>query len=206
MKKVKVLVINLDNIDFTRDCLEDLSKQTTTDFEVVLVDQNSSESGTSEFLDSVNYPNVEVVRNETNKPLNEVWNWFHEKYKNEILCYLNNDVLLPTNFIESTIQVFDAEPYVGIVCHSTNHPDYQEETSELKYEIVEPFVNMQGWDFSIRGPLFPKVPSYLKTYCGDDFIFNDIYTKGFNLAYVLNSPIIHYEGQSKKSMKTSGID
>lgn len=206
MKKLKILIVNLDNIEFTRDCLKDLQTQTSDDFEIVLVDQASTEEGTSEFLNSITYDNVEIVRNSENMPLNHVWSWFHATYKNEYLCFLNNDINLCSNFVESTIAVFEKEPYVGIVVHSTNHMSYCTEQEQLNYKVVEPFVNMQGWDFSLRHALFPTLPNYIKTYCGDDFIFHSIYERGFNLAYVLNSPIIHYEGQSKKSMKTSGVE
>ncbi len=206
MKKLKILIINLDNIEFTRNCLSDLENQTSDDFEIVLVDQNSSELGTSEFLDSITNEKIEIVRNPENYPLNDMWSWFQSNYKNEYLCYLNNDINLASNFVESTIKVLDREHNVGIAVHSTNHPDYSFESEELNYVIVPPFVNMQGWDFTIRRDLFPKLPNYIKTYCGDDFIFNSVYQKGFDLAYILNSPIIHYEGQSKKSMKTSGVE
>lgn len=206
MKKLKILIVNLDNKEFTRNCLKDLENQTSDDFEIVLVDQASIEEGTAEFLDSVIDPRVEVVRNQENTPLNYVWSWFNNTYKNEYLCCLNNDINLASNFVESTIAVFEKEPYVGIVVHTTNHNGYSTERKVLDYRIVEKFRYMQGWDFTIRKVLFPKLPDYIKTYCGDDFIFNYVYERDFDLAYVLNSPIIHYEGQSKKSMKTSGVE
>jgi GT2 family glycosyltransferase len=65
---------------------------------------------------------------------------------------------------------------------------------------------MQGWDYSIRRNLFVTIPEQLKTYCGDDFIFYNLYKQGYDLAYVTSSPMIHFEGQSKKFMKTSGIE
>lgn len=206
MKKLKILVINLDNLEFTKTCLKDLSKQTNKNFDIVLVDQNSKEEGTKVFLDSLFYDNLEIIRNKINKPLHDVWNWFANTYENEYLCFLNNDVELATNFVESIIEVFDKEPKVGIVVHTTNHEKYDIESNNLNYIVVEPFKYMQGWDFSIRKEIYPNVPSYLKTYCGDDYIFNNIYEQGYNLAYILSSPMIHYEGQSKKSMTTNGYE
>ncbi len=206
MKKLKILIVNLDNIEFTRNCLKDLETQTSDDFEIVLVDQASTEEGTTEFLDSIDNEQIEIVRNLENTPLNYVWSWFNKTYKNEYLCCLNNDINLASNFVETIIEVFEREPYVGIVVHSTNHPSYTTERKILDYRKVEKFRYMQGWDFTIRKVLFPKLPEYIKTYCGDDFIFNYVYERDFELAYVLNSPIIHYEGQSKKSMKTSGVE
>jgi GT2 family glycosyltransferase len=206
MKKLKILVVNLDNKEFTKNCLVDLSNQNNKDFDIVLVDQNSQEMGTKEFLDTLNYDNLELVINKENTPLNYVWNWFIKTYKNEYLCFLNNDVVLPTNFVDTTINVFEKENNVGLVVHSTNHDFYDSESDELKYHIVEPFKYFQGWDFTARREILPIIPDYIKTYCGDDFIFNNIYEKGFDLAYILNSPIIHFEGSSKKSMKTSGVE
>jgi hypothetical protein len=65
---------------------------------------------------------------------------------------------------------------------------------------------MQGWDFSIRRNLFTLIPEQIKTYCGDDFLYHNLYQKGYDMAYITSSPMIHFEGQSKKFMKTSGVE
>jgi hypothetical protein len=64
---------------------------------------------------------------------------------------------------------------------------------------------MQGWDFSIRRDVFTLIPEQLKTYCGDDFLFHNLYEKGFDLAYITSSPMVHFEGQSKPFMIHGGI-
>ena len=64
---------------------------------------------------------------------------------------------------------------------------------------------MQGWDFSIRRNVFTLIPEQLKTYCGDDFLFHNLYKKGFDLAYITSSPMIHFEGQSKPYMIHGGV-
>jgi hypothetical protein len=76
----------------------------------------------------------------------------------------------------------------------------------LEYTIVEPNLYRQGWDFSIRRNIFQLIPEKLKTYCGDDFLFYKLYEQKYDLAYVTSSPMIHFEGQSKQFMKTSGIE
>lgn len=202
--KLRVLVINLNNKDYTRNCINLLLKQTFTDFKITLFDQNSSEEGTKEMLDHFEGMNVDVVRSENNLPVNQVWNWFYKNHKEEILCFLNNDVLFYDNFISQTIEVFEKELYVGIVVHSTNHENYNNKKDFLEYTVVEPRKFMQGWDFSIRRPLFTLIPEELKTYCGDDFLFDNLYKKGFNLAYITSSPMIHFEGKSKPHMIHGG--
>jgi GT2 family glycosyltransferase len=204
---MRILVVNWNNLEFTKQCALDLRDQLPNNkFNVVIVDQASTEEGTELGLKSCGGDHFEIVFNKENKPLNSVWNWFKETYDDEILCFLNNDVRIPSNFVTDTMKVFEKHDNVGIVVHATNHLSYNKKLNELEYTIVEPFKYMQGWDYSIRRKLWKNIPVIFKTYCGDDFQFDNVYKQGYNLAYVTSSPIIHYEGMSKKFMKTSGIE
>lgn len=205
MMTLRVLVLNLNNLDFTKQCISDLLKQDVTDFAITLVDQGSTEPGTIEYLKGLPI-NIDVIFNSKNEPVNKMWNWFYQNHNEELLCFLNNDVRITHNFISDTIKVFKEEPSVGVVVHATNHPNYQCVRPELNYVVVPKSNNMQGWDYTIRRECFTLIPSELKTYCGDDFIYHHLYEMGYNMAYVLSSPMIHYEGQSKKSMTTSGLE
>jgi GT2 family glycosyltransferase len=203
---IRILVVNLNNKEYTKNCINNLLSQTYENFKLTIVDQNSSEEGTQEFLETLTDSRIEIVRNKENRPLNHVWNWFHQTYTDEILCFLNNDVIITDNFISDTIEVFLKELNVGIVVHSTNHESYTVKKTSTEYTIVERGRYMQGWDYSIRRNLFTTIPEQLKTYCGDDFIFHNLYKQGYDVAYVTSSPMIHFEGQSKKFMKTSGVE
>ena len=203
--KLRVLILNLNNLEYTKQCVEDLSNQDNQDFELTIIDQGSTERGTKEYLLSL-FNEHDIIFNQINESVNKMWNWFHEKYDEDLLCFLNNDVRLPHNFISDTIKVFEKEEKVGVVVHATNHLKYQKILPELEYVVVPKFVNMQGWDYTIRRECFTKIPEQLKIYCGDDFLYHNLYEKGYDMAYVLSSPIIHYEGQSKKFMTTSGME
>jgi GT2 family glycosyltransferase len=203
---IRILVVNLNNKEYTKNCINNLLSQTYENFKLTIVDQNSSEEGTQEFLETLTDSRIEIVRNKENRPLNHVWNWFYQTYTDEILCFLNNDVIITDNFISDTIEVFLKEPNVGIVVHSTNHESYTVKKTSTEYTIVERGRYLQGWDYSIRRNLFTTIPEQLKTYCGDDFIFHNLYKQGYDVAYITSSPMIHFEGQSKKFMKTSGVE
>lgn len=203
---IRILVVNLNNKEYTKNCINNLLSQTYKNFKLTIVDQNSSEEGTQEFLETLTDLRIQIVRNEENQPLNHVWNWFHQTYTEEILCFLNNDVIITDNFIYDIMEVFNKETQVGIVVHSTNHESYTAKKTPTEYTIVERDRYMQGWDYSIRRDLFTPIPEQLKTYCGDDFIFHNLYKQGYDVAYVTSSPMIHFEGQSKKFMKTSGVE
>ena len=203
--EIRVLVINLNNKDYTKNCINSLINQKCKNFKITLFDQNSNQIGTEEMLDYFKDKNVDVIKNKTNDPVNSVWNWFYNNHTEDILCFLNNDVLIYDNFISDVIHVFEHEPNVGVAVHSTNHNDYTTKKEITEYKVVEPKNFMQGWDFSIRRDVFTLIPEQLKTYCGDDFLFHNLYEKGFDLAYITSSPMIHFEGQSKPYMIHGGV-
>jgi hypothetical protein len=195
---LRVLVINLNNLEYTRACLDNLLAQSHLDFKITVIDQNSSQQNTKEILNSYKSSNINIVYHSENKPLNYTWNWFATTYNEDILCFLNNDVVITDNFITDIINVFKLENNVGIVVHATNHEEYTKKDTQTKYVICEKNKYMQGWDFSIRRLLFKKIPSELITYCGDDFIFQSIYDSNCNIAYITSSPMIHFQGKSEK--------
>jgi len=112
---------------------------------------------------------------------------------------------LPRNFVQDTLAVFNKEPHVGCVVHTTNHLKYQTAKPELSYEVVKNNYR-QGWDFSMRRVAYNLIPKQLHFFCGDDFLFEELYRKSWKLAYVTSSPIIHYQGKTKRPKGISNKD
>jgi hypothetical protein len=68
-----------------------------------------------------------------------------------------------------------------------------------EYEILERGKYRQGWDISIRKSVWTPIPDNLRIYCGDDFVFENMYKNGYDCAIATSSPIVHYLGQTRKS-------
>lgn len=200
--RISILVVNLNNLEFTKNCVNDLLNQ-DINFNLTIIDQNSSEYGTWDYLDDLFsrhskgefYGKINVLsiyNTGYNKPLNYIWNEFVESSSTEFVCLLNNDVRLSPNFLSSAINVLDKEPQVAIVNHTTNSKDFSQWSDNLIYEIQDlPY--RQGWDLIFRKQLYIKIPKQLKFFYGDDYIYSKFYDRGYKGAYILNSPIIHYE-------------
>lgn len=205
MNKIGVLVVNINNLDYTRGCIADLLKQTRP-FDLTIIDQNSNEAGTKEYLNKIAKTyNFKVVFNNENIDLNRIWNSFYLNNKNKYLCFLNNDVRLPDNFIADTIDIFEREDDVGCVVHATNHPNYSRKINQLKYIVLDRKIK-QGWDFTIRRSAYNIIPDELHVYCGDDYLFEMMYRSNLKTAFALSSPIIHYQGKSMKYLKEPPSD
>lgn len=200
--KISVLVVNLNNLSYTKRCLDDLLNQDIV-FNLRLVDQNSSELGTKEFFDDfftkhsngefygkIDY--LEISNTGFNKPLNHLWNDYVKESSTEFICLLNNDVRISPNFLSSSISVLEKEPDVGFVNHVTNNSAYSSWSDSLEYVIMEsPY--RQGWDPIFRKSCYSPIPDELKFFYGDDYIYSKLYSWGYKGAYVLNSPMIHLE-------------
>jgi len=202
MNKTGVIVINLNTLTYTRKCIEDLLKQNVS-FDLTLIDQASVEVGIKELFESVKKHwkgrgRLTIKYNSINEPLNEVWNTFAKESDNEYLCYLNSDVRIPCNFIKDSESVFSLEPTVGITVHSTNQPHWLDNASyQLNYKIPPNQKIKQGWDFTIRKSDWEIIPEIFQIFYGDDFIFYKLLLKNRKIAYILNSPILHFQGMSQ---------
>lgn len=193
--KLSVLVVNINNLQYTRNCIFDLESQDYQDFELIVVDQGSTENGTEEYLNFLELKGVKIIRNGFNKPLNWIWNEFYRNSNSDYLCCLNNDVKLSPNFVSDTIKILDKESEVGIVIHTTNSSKYNKILNTLEYVYLDWRIK-QGWDFTIRKSAYVEIPEILKFYWGDDWIFHNAYERGFNVAICLSSPIVHYGEKS----------
>ena len=202
MNKTEVLLINLNTREYTRKAIEDLLKQNVP-FDLTLIDQASEEVGIKELFESIKKHwngrgRLTIKYNSINEPLNEVWNKFAKESPNEYLCYLNSDVRIPSNFIKDSESVFSLEPTVGITVHSTNNPHWLANAShQLNYKIPHNQKIKQGWDFTIRKSDWEVIPKIFQIFYGDDFIFYKSLLKNRKIAYILNSPILHFQGMSQ---------
>ena len=194
-----VFIANINNWKMTENLLNDLKKQTHL-CKIYLVDNGSTEDGTQEFLIRVKKDrNIRVIENKSNVDLNKLWNDFYWSTGDPYLCFLNNDLRIPSNFTEDSIDVFEKEEDVGCVLHSCNHPDYQESTN-LNY-VVLPNPLTQGWAFTLRRSAYYPLPNDVEFFGGDDLIFTRMWETRWRTAMVLSSPIIHLCAQSRQFYK-----
>lgn len=201
---VGVLIVNLNNLQLTKNCINSLKKQLNTNFNIYLFDQNSDEIDTGEYLNNCEKEGISVYRNSENVPLNHLWNNFKNICDNKYLCFLNNDVVLSNTFIDDTIKILNIEPTVGAVIHVTNNPKYLQAKNNLEYKIFTEKPLYQGWDFTIRKSIMPEIPKTLQIFGGDDYIFAKINNLGHKIAIAYSSPIIHYKEKTRTKILNIG--
>ena len=110
---VSIIIPHWNGIDVITECLESLQKATYPNFEVIIVDNNSSD-------DSVNYlrknfPKVIIFENKQNEGYAGGCNRGSEIAKGEYILFLNNDTVHNPNWIEPLVSILKENPRIAAV-------------------------------------------------------------------------------------------
>jgi hypothetical protein len=191
-----ILIVNYNNLNYTKNCIDGLLKQINKNFKIYLYDQNSIEPNTGKYLNECEAMGITVIRNTSNVPLNHLWNNFKNICSLKYLCFLNNDIELSNMFVDDTIMILETNNEVGVVIHSTNMLNNVMSENTLRYSILNP-PYYQGWDFTLRRELMPELNPNMLIFGGDDYIFAKIVNSGYKIALAYSSPIIHFKEKTR---------
>ena len=110
--KVSVIILNWNGRRYLDDCLTSLQAQTYTDFEVILVD-NGSTDGSVEWV-AEHFPQVRMICNETNVGFAAGNNQAICASQAEFVVTLNNDTRVELDWLASLVAVAEEDPSVGM--------------------------------------------------------------------------------------------
>lgn len=107
-----IIVLNYNGKSHLKDCLGSLLKQTYRPFEVVLVDNASSDDSVA-FVRR-EFPDVRVVENPVNSGFAEGNNVGARNASGDMLIFLNNDTEAPTDWLEHLVKGACSDESIGI--------------------------------------------------------------------------------------------
>jgi GT2 family glycosyltransferase len=115
---VSVIIPNLDGRDILACCLRSLERQTFKDFEVIIVD-NGSTDGSVEMVRS-DFPWLEIViENDNNLGFAKACNQGIKAASADLIALLNNDTEAHPAWLAELVQAADADPEVGMFASKT---------------------------------------------------------------------------------------
>ncbi|HEX6513575.1 MAG TPA: glycosyltransferase family 2 protein, partial [Chloroflexota bacterium] len=109
--RVTVAVPNWNGARFLPACLDSLRAQTFRDFEAVVVDNGSTDDSLPLLFDG--YPEVRVVRWDSNRGVAAAFNEGVRQCNGELLALLNNDMELDAGFLAAMVEALDADVRAG---------------------------------------------------------------------------------------------
>jgi len=122
-KEVSIIIPTKDALPLIKQCLLSIQRNTVgMDYEVIVVD-NASKDGTTEFVTGSELTlDGKYIRNKENKSFSVANNQGVSIAKGNYLCFLNNDTLVTRNWLVNMLKVFKEEDNIGIVGARLVHP------------------------------------------------------------------------------------
>lgn len=106
--RASVIIPNWNGRDLLKDCLSSVVNQTYKHFEVVVVDNNSSDDSIS-FVEN-NFSAIRLIKLDQNYGFAKAINIGVKKSKAEYVIFLNNDTSVNANWLENLIKCADLHP------------------------------------------------------------------------------------------------
>lgn len=120
--KVSIVILTLNQLEYTKLCLDSIYKNTKGQFEVIVVD-NGSKNETKEYLIDFQRKNsnVKLIFNKVNKGYAGGNNQGIAASVGDYIIFMNNDVIVTPSWSDILIGVAEADSSCGIVGPVTNN-------------------------------------------------------------------------------------
>lgn len=112
-KLVSIVVVTRNRKDIVLDCLQSVLKMNYPNFEIILVDNGSSD-GTSIAVKK-EFPQVNIVESQENLGLNGGKNLGQKQAKGDYILFLDSDTIVDENLLKELVKVAENDQRVGIV-------------------------------------------------------------------------------------------
>lgn len=109
---VSIVILNWNGLRYLKDCLTSLQAQTYTDFEVILVD-NGSTDGSAEWV-AKHFPQVRLIRNEVNLGFAAANNQAICASTAPYVATLNNDTRVEPDWLAALVAAAERNPNIGM--------------------------------------------------------------------------------------------
>ena len=156
---ISIIIPTFNQLPFTRLCLQFVKKYTKEPYELIVVD-NGSTDGTVAFLQK--YPGIKLITFPDNRGFATACNAGLKVSRGRYIVLLNNDVLVTPFWLTNLIRVLDSRPDVGMSLPVTNLT-YGPQCIQVSYSNLEAMVHFaRNYNRSNPGRWMevPRLPNY----------------------------------------------
>ncbi|MBK8382120.1 MAG: glycosyltransferase [Ignavibacteria bacterium] len=98
-----------------KDCITSLFNQTFTDFEIIFVDNNSSDGSYDFMKENYDSEKISLIRSEINLGFAGGNNLGFRHCKGELIVLLNNDTVTDKHWLKGLVECIESDEKTGIV-------------------------------------------------------------------------------------------
>jgi len=228
---VSVIIVNYNDKNHILRCLGSLSKQTYKNFEVIFVD-NASTDGSVEYLKEIkkylDLPSLRIIVSNVNLGCCGGNNLGIKYARGEYLILLNPDTCMAPTWLEELVKAARSDSKIGICQSKILYPDHRINTTgglidfyglatcrgigeidKCQYdESLEGFFFASGASLLIKKSVFEDIGSLddkLFLYYDDVDLSWRARLKGYYIHYVPTSLCIHFESSSLRQFREASL-
>lgn len=220
--KTSIIVLTFNGLELNKKCITSILKNTEGDFEIVIVD-NASSDGTVDYLKSLDDSRINIEYNKNNVGFAEGNNQAAKMAKGELLVFLNNDTEVTKNWIMPLQKAIGSKD-VGVAGSKLLYPDGKIQHAGVVFSykgmprhIYRRFENdfspankerefqaVTGACLAIKKELFVRLSGFDEGYINGledvDLCFK-VRELSLKVMYCPKSTVIHHESVSKDRFK-----
>jgi len=212
--KVSVIIPAYNNWKYTLNCLKSIAENTNGDYEVIVIDDASTDE-TAKVLSKVK--NLNLLRNKRNAGFIESCNRGARASKGEYILFLNNDTLVTKDWLPPLLE-FIKRKDVGAVGCKLVYPDERlqeaggiiwndgsgwnygrgDNSDKPEYNYIREVDYCSGAALLVKRELFKKIGGFDERfkpgYYEDTDLCFSIRNLGYKVMYQPMSVVVHFEG------------
>ena len=120
---IDVVIPVLNHSKFTESLLHDISNNSVIPNQVIIIDNGSSDNTPLVVDQYRNSLPLNYIRNEKNLGVNASWNLGTELAEADLISYLNNDLIINSQFFAGVQKCFSLNLNCGMACPQTTMGD-----------------------------------------------------------------------------------
>ena len=207
---VSIIMPCTNRKDLTRVALDSIIKYTEAKYELIIV-QEGEDKELNKLLKAYN---VKFVHNKKPKGFAGAMNSGLEIAEGNYYCYINNDIVVIPNWLESMLEVFEKNKEIGLVSptytEAKKRPQNVDANNGEEITYIENPLELKGVCFMVRKEAMDKVGKWDESFemgGGED---NDLCVRikqaGYKLAIARRSYIYHYGSATFRELFNNDIE
>ena len=226
---VSIVIPVFNNLEYTKACLAAIEKNTEyPNYELIIID-NASSDGTTEFLENQQKNGIRPIFNTENKGFVDACNQGAEASNGKYIFLLNNDTEVQPDWLNTLVQFSEENKDCGAIGSKLVYPDktLQEaggiifsdgngwnfgrghNPDDLRFNFVREVDYCSGAALMVKNELWKKAGGldrqYAPAYYEDTDMCFTVRKLGYKVYYHPHSTVIHYEGKTAGTDLTSGF-
>ena len=119
--KISIILLNYNGLRFNKDCIDSILQQSYDSYEIIFVDNNSSDDSLKQVQETytsyIQSGVIKIIANPHNDGFAQGNNIgvSHASQDSQYICLLNNDTVVDKHRLKELVNCIESQPHLGAV-------------------------------------------------------------------------------------------